>query len=394
MAGLLGFMAAGAAKGYAAGRGQELAQEKEFNLKLALQDAQMEKEMRLKEAGYDMQEKYDQKKEKRVRQANIDDMADIKKNAELNLATSSLKGLGTAGVGGSVDAESLQALKDNPEALEAYRKAGATGLLNSSRQDEAEAYANESLMKGRTDLADKYENVAKGERADTKEENRYKEATERADRAEQNAERRFMLQMAANERAMKSASAREESAENRARLSALSDSLKIYQDNSKQAMVELSKMEVQGDEKLTKYFKDMQETNMVKAQEIANRLESYALEKSFDVKQTPVDESNPLGIPAELLNGKTTEQKSETKQTTSEASASETPQRKEKVTQKPSIKSSNDWRNKLTEMNSWDLDRTLKNYKNQLKFPGVKEQVDYIEALIKAREASNRISIK
>lgn len=57
MSGLLGFMAAGAAKGYADGRGRELAQEKEFNLKTALLDAQMDKELRLKEAGYAMEDK-------------------------------------------------------------------------------------------------------------------------------------------------------------------------------------------------------------------------------------------------------------------------------------------------------------------------------------------------
>ncbi|PPD48390.1 MAG: hypothetical protein CTY14_02185 [Methylotenera sp.] len=56
MSGLLGFMAAGAAKGYADGRGRELAQEKEFNLKTALLDAQMDKELRLKEAGYAMED--------------------------------------------------------------------------------------------------------------------------------------------------------------------------------------------------------------------------------------------------------------------------------------------------------------------------------------------------
>lgn len=56
MAGLLGFMAAGAAKGYAEGRGRELAQEKEFDLKNALLDAKMDKELRLKEAGYKMED--------------------------------------------------------------------------------------------------------------------------------------------------------------------------------------------------------------------------------------------------------------------------------------------------------------------------------------------------
>ena len=54
MSGLLGFMAAGAAKGYSEGRGQELEQRREFDLRAALVDAQAEKELLLKEAGYEI----------------------------------------------------------------------------------------------------------------------------------------------------------------------------------------------------------------------------------------------------------------------------------------------------------------------------------------------------
>jgi hypothetical protein len=57
MAGLLGFLAAGAAKGYSDGRGKELAQKQDFDLRTALLDAQMDKELRLKEAGYQMEDK-------------------------------------------------------------------------------------------------------------------------------------------------------------------------------------------------------------------------------------------------------------------------------------------------------------------------------------------------
>jgi hypothetical protein len=57
MGGLLGFMAAGASNGYSDGRGKELAQKQDFDLKLALLDAQMDKELRLKEAGYKMEDK-------------------------------------------------------------------------------------------------------------------------------------------------------------------------------------------------------------------------------------------------------------------------------------------------------------------------------------------------
>jgi hypothetical protein len=57
MSGLLGFMAAGAAKGYSEGRGQELDKKQDFDLKLALMDAQVEKELLLKEAGYKIDDK-------------------------------------------------------------------------------------------------------------------------------------------------------------------------------------------------------------------------------------------------------------------------------------------------------------------------------------------------
>lgn len=66
MAGLLGMMAAGAAKGYSQGRGQELQQQKEFDLKTALMDAQMDKELRLREAGYEMDDKREQARKDKV----------------------------------------------------------------------------------------------------------------------------------------------------------------------------------------------------------------------------------------------------------------------------------------------------------------------------------------
>lgn len=66
MAGLLGFMAAGAAKGYAEGRGKELQQEQEFNLRKALADYQADKEMQLKMAGYEMDDKREEAKKDKV----------------------------------------------------------------------------------------------------------------------------------------------------------------------------------------------------------------------------------------------------------------------------------------------------------------------------------------
>lgn len=73
MAGLLGFMAAGAAKGYSEARGKELLQEQEYDLKAALLDAQLEKELRLKEAGF----KLDDKRKEQEMERNKKYMADV-----------------------------------------------------------------------------------------------------------------------------------------------------------------------------------------------------------------------------------------------------------------------------------------------------------------------------
>jgi hypothetical protein len=56
MAGMLGALAAGAAGGYAEARGKELQRQEEFNYRQALMDAQVEKELLLKKAGYEMQD--------------------------------------------------------------------------------------------------------------------------------------------------------------------------------------------------------------------------------------------------------------------------------------------------------------------------------------------------
>jgi hypothetical protein len=56
MAGMLGALVSGAAGGYAEERGKELQREEEFNYKQALMDAQVEKELLLKKAGYEMED--------------------------------------------------------------------------------------------------------------------------------------------------------------------------------------------------------------------------------------------------------------------------------------------------------------------------------------------------
>lgn len=66
MSGLLGFMAAGAAKGYADGKTREIQQQRDFDLKQALLDAQTEKQMLLQERGIKMQEDSEQRKRDKV----------------------------------------------------------------------------------------------------------------------------------------------------------------------------------------------------------------------------------------------------------------------------------------------------------------------------------------
>jgi len=61
MSGLLGFMAAGAAEGFAQGRSKEIAARQEFDLKTALLEAQTEKEMLLQERGIKLKEDAEQR---------------------------------------------------------------------------------------------------------------------------------------------------------------------------------------------------------------------------------------------------------------------------------------------------------------------------------------------
>lgn len=314
MAGLLGSMLAGGVKGYADGRANDIRKQEDFNLKMELQNAAMEKELKLKQAGIDMQTTADIAKENRVRETNASDMKKINQSSEQSLATDALSGLGTAGVGGSVDAESLQALKDNPAALEAYRKAGATGLLNSTRQQDAEAKSNAAINIGRADIADKYENVAKGERADAKEEARQQESNRRLDNQEKAADQRFKAQMASQEmqfkkqldaasRAETNALKREDRADVRSKVTALSESLKAYQDTGEKASLQLSKPEVMDNPELSAHYTKIANESMSRAKEVAARLENYATTGNFEIKQTKPNTDNPLGLPDDLLKG-------------------------------------------------------------------------------------------
>jgi hypothetical protein len=62
MAGLLGAVLAGGAKGYADQRIKSIEQQEAFDMKQALLDAEMEKQLRLKEAGIKMEEEADQRR--------------------------------------------------------------------------------------------------------------------------------------------------------------------------------------------------------------------------------------------------------------------------------------------------------------------------------------------
>lgn len=81
MAGLLGSMLAGATKGYAQSRLNSIAQQEEFDMKRALLEAQTEKELMLKKAGYEMEAKQEQDKMDR-RAKYFDDVEETSKTPE------------------------------------------------------------------------------------------------------------------------------------------------------------------------------------------------------------------------------------------------------------------------------------------------------------------------
>jgi len=146
--GLLMGLAGGVAG--AAGTGQDIMQ-KERESKLAL-----EKETQLEQIRSDLLLKrsialkeWDRDQAQRTGQA-------ISEQADKTLANQSLQGLGEAGVGANVSAEDLQALRDNPEALAAYRNAGAKGLLNATPVDRMRAESDAAQTIGGPDVGKTY----------------------------------------------------------------------------------------------------------------------------------------------------------------------------------------------------------------------------------------------
>lgn len=241
--------------------------------------------------------------EQRKRDTNTKDLASIRDMSDRRMATDSLKGLGDAGVGGSVDAETLAALRANPEALAAYRKAGATGLLNNSRQQIAETDAESALSIGRTDYADKYENVAKGERNDAKldaqlakEETRHQEEVKRQDLREKTQAEQFKMQMNRMMQSERLAAARADKSETnatiRAKQASLSDALKAYSDTGEKAMLKLASPDVQMNDDLKAHYQKIADDSLKNANIVANQLRTYASTGSFDLPETPARDKN------------------------------------------------------------------------------------------------------
>lgn len=113
-----------------------------------------------------LRDAYQQKAEARSRQQFIDDNNRVSGIADANLASSAMAGLGEAGAGAKLRPEDVQALRDNPQAVEAYRQAGAKGLLDATPAQVASARSSAAMATGNTTLADRYmqqESVAKSD---------------------------------------------------------------------------------------------------------------------------------------------------------------------------------------------------------------------------------------
>jgi hypothetical protein len=81
--GMLGALVAGAAGGYADARGEQLKREEDFNYKQALMNAQVEKELMLKKAGYELDDQHAEQQ----RQKNAQTMRDIEQEYDSNVAS-------------------------------------------------------------------------------------------------------------------------------------------------------------------------------------------------------------------------------------------------------------------------------------------------------------------
>jgi len=163
---------AGAAGGLDEMRGEE--RKKKENKDLMEARAKLEEEMQIRK------EKRMSSKEGADKAQNLSDLKTINQTAQTNLATGEMQGLiSGAGVGSKVSPEDLANIKSNPDAVTAYRNAGAKGLLNPTRQQTAEAQSGAAMDIGRTDYAKSFEDTAKGERADTRESDRVKAESDR-----------------------------------------------------------------------------------------------------------------------------------------------------------------------------------------------------------------------
>ena len=115
----------------------------------------------------DAREQMAMRLEDRTQKRNISDINSINNTAQNQLATDAMQNV-PGGAGSSVSSEELQALKDNPPALAAYREAGAETLLNDDRASTLQAQAGAALKHGRPDLSKDLEAQATQLRADNK----------------------------------------------------------------------------------------------------------------------------------------------------------------------------------------------------------------------------------
>lgn len=193
----------------------------------------------------EMKDQFDQRKVEQTKQRNIADYKKIDEIATINLANKSMAGMGEAGTGVNLRPEDIQTLRDNPEAVAAYRAAGAKGLLNASRQEEAETKSSAALSVGNTTFADKYEAQAKGERDDTRIANKEKKDEQYNNQHLKLLEKQID-QASAN---ALSQSRRDDNAENKARMAALGDAAKSGLERMKEIDIQLKQSAAALDDK-------------------------------------------------------------------------------------------------------------------------------------------------
>lgn len=127
-----------------------------------------------------LRDSYQQNVDARAKQQRADDYNQVVNAADADMASAAMAGLGEAGKGVHLSPEDVQSLRDNPQAVEAYRNAGATGLLNSTPLQIAIARRDAALATGNNDLAANFQNDAATAKSDA----RYQDALDKITRDE------------------------------------------------------------------------------------------------------------------------------------------------------------------------------------------------------------------